>query len=105
MATRWQPLLHRAESYPRVFTERVWRSIGWALLVRGLDQRTIERLKERARLNGRSLQQAVKEILERTAGTLTIPEARRLAEQWSRRLRGRSFSDSAHLIREDRDSR
>ena len=76
-----------------------------SILVRGLDQRTIERLKERARLNGRSLQQEVKEILERTTGTLTMPEARRLAERWRRRLQGRSFSDSTRLIREDRDSR
>ena len=76
-----------------------------SIVVRGLDQQTIERLKERARLNGRSLQQEVKKILECTAGTLTMPEARRLAERWRRRLRGRSFSDSARLIREDRDSR
>jgi plasmid stability protein len=76
-----------------------------SILVRGLDEGTIYRLKERARLNGRSLQQEVKEILERTAGTLTMPEARQLAERWRRRLRGRSFSDSTRLIREDRDSR
>jgi hypothetical protein len=76
-----------------------------SILVRGLDEGTIHRLKERARLNGRSLQQEVKEILERTAGTLTMLEARRLAERWRRRLRGRSFSDSTRLIREDRDSR
>jgi plasmid stability protein len=76
-----------------------------SILVRGLDEGTIYRLKERARLNGRSLQQEVKEILERTAGTLTMPEARQLAERWRRRLRGRSFSDSTRLICEDRDSR
>jgi hypothetical protein len=34
-----------------------------SILVRGLDQKTIERLKERARLNGRSLQQEVKALL------------------------------------------
>ena len=76
-----------------------------SILLRGLDEGTIQRLKERARLNGRSLQQEVKKILERTAGTLTMPEARQLAERWRRRLRGRSFSDSTRLIREDRDSR
>ena len=59
-----------------------------SILVRGLDEGTIHRLKERARLNERSLQQEVKEILERTAGTLTMLEARRLAERWRRRLRG-----------------
>ena len=76
-----------------------------SILVRGLDQKTIERLKERARLNGRSLQQEVKAFLERAAETLTMREARRLSEQWRRRLGGRSFWDSARLIREDRDSR
>jgi plasmid stability protein len=76
-----------------------------SILVRGLDQKTIERLKERARLNGRSLQQETKEILKRAAETLTMREARRLSHTWRRRLGGRSFSDSARLIRVDRDSR
>jgi plasmid stability protein len=76
-----------------------------SILVRGLDQKTIERLKALARLNGRSLQQEVKALLERAAETVTMPEARRLSERWKHRLGGRSFSDSAHLIREDRDSR
>jgi hypothetical protein len=76
-----------------------------AILVRDIDQKTIERLKERARLNGRSLQQEVKALLERAADTLTMREARRLSERWTRRLSPRSFSDSARLIREDRESR
>ena len=76
-----------------------------SILVRGLDQKTIERLKERARLNGRSLQQEVRALLERTAETLTMREARRLSERWRHRFGGRSTSDSARLIREDRDSR
>jgi hypothetical protein len=76
-----------------------------AILVRGLDQKTIERLQEHARLNGRSLQQEVKALLERAAETLTMSETRQLTERWRRRLGGRSFSDSARLIRQDRDSR
>jgi hypothetical protein len=76
-----------------------------SILVRGLDQKTLERLKERGRLNGRSLQQEVKALLERAAETLTMREARRLSERWSHRLGGRWMSDSAQLIREDRDSR
>jgi antitoxin FitA len=76
-----------------------------SILVRGLDQKTIERLKERARLNGRSLQQEVKALLEHAAETLTMREARRLSEQWTRRLGEQSNSDSAPLIREDRESR
>jgi plasmid stability protein len=76
-----------------------------SILVRGLDQTTIERLKERARLNGRSLQQEVKALLERAAETVTMGEARRVSERWNRRLAGRPLSDSTELIREDRDSR
>jgi antitoxin FitA len=76
-----------------------------SILVRGLDPKTIERLKERAHLNGRSLQQEVKALLERAANTLTMREARRVSERWMHRLGGRPISDSAHLIREDRDSR
>ena len=76
-----------------------------SILVRGLDQKTIERLKERARHNGRTLQQEVQALLERAADALTMREARRLSDRWSYRLGGRRFSDSAQLIREDRDSR
>jgi len=75
------------------------------ILVRGLDEKTVRRLKERARTSGRSLQQEVKDILERAATTLTMSEAGRRADTWRRRLAGRWFSDSAKLIREDRDSR
>jgi hypothetical protein len=41
-----------------------------SILVRGLNQKTIERLKERARLTGRSLQLEAKALLERAAETL-----------------------------------
>jgi plasmid stability protein len=76
-----------------------------SILVRGLDPRTVERLKERARVNGRSLPQEIKEILERATGMLTIREARQLSERWRYRLGRRAVSDSVRLIREDRDSR
>ena len=76
-----------------------------SILVRGLDQKTIERLKERARLNGRSLQQEVKALLERAAETLTMREARRVSERWRRPARWTVASPTARrLIREDRDS-
>ena len=76
-----------------------------AILVHGLDPKTIERLRERAHLNGRSLQQEVKALLERAAEIFTMREARRVSERWRRRLGERRFSDSAPLIRQDRDSR
>jgi antitoxin FitA-like protein len=76
-----------------------------SILVRGLNPKTVRRLKERARHNRRSLQEEVQAILERAAGMLTMNEARWLSERWRQRLCGRSFSDSVRLIREDRDSR
>jgi hypothetical protein len=53
-----------------------------SILVRGFDQKTIERLKERARLNGRSLQQEVKALQESAAETLSMRETRRLSWRW-----------------------
>jgi plasmid stability protein len=73
------------------------------ILIRDLDPATVERLKQRARRHGRSLQKEAKAILEEAANRLSVEEARRVAEDWHRRLAGREFSDSADLIREDRD--
>ena len=66
-----------------------------SIFVRGLDQKTIERPKERARLNGRSLQQEAKALPEHAAETLTMREARRLSDLWRSRLGGWPMSDSA----------
>jgi plasmid stability protein len=67
---------------PLAATWEVWHMPE--ILVRGLDQKTVKRLKERARISGRSLQQEVKDILERAATTLTMDEARRLSATWHR---------------------
>jgi hypothetical protein len=56
---------------------------------RVLIRRPSSGLKERARLNGRSLQQEVKALQERMAETLTMREARRLSDRWDHRLAGR----------------
>jgi plasmid stability protein len=74
------------------------------MLVRDLDPAVVERLKERARSNGRSLQKEVKAILEGAAETRTTAEAREIADKWRGRFAGRKFSDCAELIREDRDA-
>jgi plasmid stability protein len=73
------------------------------VLVRDLDADVVERLKERARRHGRSLQKETKAILEDAASRYTMEEAREAAERIRRRLAGRTFSDSAELIREDRE--
>ncbi len=73
------------------------------VLVRQLDDKLVERLKKRAKEHGRSLQSEVKTILEEA-----VPD---YAGAWKRIARlkknleqaGRTFSDSASLIRKDRD--
>jgi plasmid stability protein len=72
------------------------------LLIRNLEPETIERLKARAKRHNRSLQGEAKSILEESA-KVSMAEARALADKWHKRLAGRKFSDSADLIREDRD--
>ena len=75
------------------------------VLVRDVDGSALARLKERARGNGRSLGAELRMILERAAAerVIDITEARARAERISRSLEGRPHSDSAVLIREDRD--
>lgn len=63
--------------------------------------RTIERLKTRAKQHGRSLQGDVKLILEE-AVTFSLAEANGVAAEWKGRLAGRTLSDSAELLRKDR---
>lgn len=73
------------------------------VLVRQLDNKVVVRLKRRAKEHGRSLQSEVKTILE--AAVPDYEAAWKRIEVFRKRLRksGRTFSDSAGLIREDRD--
>ena len=75
------------------------------LIVRNLDDRIIEALEARAARQERSLEAELRVILERAAAerVIDIAEARARAERISRSLEGRPHSDSAALIREDRD--
>lgn len=70
------------------------------LLVRGLAPETIERLKAQAKQHGRSLQGA-KRILEE-AVKFSVVEASGIATRWKDRLAGQILSDSAELLRKDR---
>jgi plasmid stability protein len=72
------------------------------ILVRHLAKAVVERLRRRARLNGRSLECEVRGILEQAA-QMDPAAARKLADRIRRSFRGRKFSDSAALIREDRN--
>jgi plasmid stability protein len=71
------------------------------ILVRNLDDKTVKRLKDRARQHGRSLEGEARLILTHAAG-ITFGDARKLARQWHKTLAGRELLDSTQLIREDR---
>ncbi len=71
------------------------------LLVRGLDERTVEQLKKRAELAGRSLQSETKRILEEAAGR-TLGESLKAAAGWRKKL-GKRSTDCVDSLREDRE--
>ena len=71
------------------------------ILIRDLDDETVDRLKARARQHGRSLQGEARLILTQAAG-LGFGDARKLARQWHGRLEGRQLPGSTELVREDR---
>ena len=75
------------------------------ILVRNLDEALVERLKRRAKVDGRSLQSEVRIILEQAvaAPVVEMKTARSLVERLRRKLKGRAFPDSGKLIREDRN--
>jgi len=74
------------------------------VLVRDLDADVLKQLTAAAKDHGRSLQAEIHDVLER-ATTRNLADTRRLSAQWLKRLRKSSPSDSAVMIREDRDQR
>ena len=74
------------------------------VLVRGLDEDVLKRLKAAAKAHGRSLQAEIHDVLHR-ASSRNLAETRRLSAHWLKRLRDSSQSDSTLAIREDRDER
>jgi plasmid stability protein len=74
------------------------------LLVRDLDDDVLKQLKAAAKANHRSLQAEIHDILRR-ASTRNLAETRRLSSKWLKRLAHSDQSDSAALIREDRETR
>ena len=74
------------------------------VLVRNLDDDVLKGLKAAAKAHGRSLQAEIHEVL-RNASARRLAETRRLSDRWLKRLRRSSHTDSAALIREDRDAR
>jgi len=73
------------------------------ILIRGLDDDVVRKLKARAKSNGRSLQAEVKGILERSAVVLDMAAARQLVDGIRKSFGNKVFSDSTEMVREDRD--
>jgi plasmid stability protein len=72
------------------------------VLVRDLDTAVIEKLRERARRNGRSLEAELRLILQQAAGG-TTEEVLATVDRVRAMFAGRTFSDSTELLREDRE--
>jgi antitoxin FitA len=72
------------------------------IIVRGLEQEVVERLKKRAQKDGRSLEAEVRLILEQAA-TLDSDAALKLVNRIRKQFGDRKFDDSTALVREDRD--
>jgi plasmid stability protein len=71
------------------------------IVLRDVDEAIVERLSERARRNGRTLEDETKAILLRAA-TADMETAREAAGRIRTSLAGRQHSDSAEIVAEDR---
>lgn len=74
------------------------------LVIPDIDEGTLSRLQERARARGRTPQAEARAILTeatRPSSTQVWEQVQAIQEQMA--ASGRSFSDSADLLREDRD--
>lgn len=69
------------------------------LLIRNLDDATVEILNERAKKHGRSLSSEARFILEQAVAR----DWKQQIEQVRALFEGREFSDSSKLVREDRE--
>lgn len=76
------------------------------IIVRNLDNRVVESLKERAERNNRSLEAEVRDILEQASVQLSWDEAWERIDAFREKIKksGRTFSDSTEIIREARES-
>jgi plasmid stability protein len=72
------------------------------ILIRDVSQKTVDQLKARARQHNRSLQGEVKHLVEETVktdGEGALLRARKIRASFGKKM----FSDSAELLREDRN--
>lgn len=74
------------------------------ILVRNIDEKTLDKLKAKAEANNKSLQEELKTLLESHAGP-DIEEVRAMARESIRKYKaeGKMFPDSTEEIRKDRN--
>ena len=72
------------------------------VLVRDVDEKVLEKLKNKVARNGPSLQREVQIILNEAINFEPLTDAE-VARKIKDSLRGREHSDSAELLREDRN--
>jgi hypothetical protein len=72
------------------------------VLVRDIEPAVIDRLKTMARDHGRSLESELRIILKQAVGSTPVTDIETL-ERVRALFEGRSFSNSADMIREDRN--
>jgi len=74
------------------------------LTIRNLDDQVVERLKKKAKDNGRSLEAELRELLKQAANRKSPEELLALADRIAAMTpAGVKQTDSAELLREDRD--
>ncbi len=72
------------------------------VLIRDVEPVVIQRLKERAKRNGNSMESELRGILRQASGVdmeMALLELRHIQEAFA----GRTFTDSVELLREDRE--
>ena len=74
-----------------------------SVTIRNLDDEVVARLKDRAKTNKRSLEAELREILTRSAGSMTQEELIAFAKRVAAQTPDVPQTDSTELIREDRD--
>jgi plasmid stability protein len=77
------------------------------LLIRGLTPELIQRWKDRARRNNRSLEGEIRELLQRAIGPdpERYAQAVKFAEEMRAKYAGKITGNSADIIREAREER
>ncbi len=74
------------------------------LTIRNVDDHVVERLKKRAKDNGRSLEAELRELLKQAANRKSPEELLAIADRIAAMTpEGVKQTDSAELLREDRD--